>query len=83
MNTSVRNNLVLAASTPSGNAVTKAARSIGVCTSMAVMRNNFTSLVKTDSSFLRGGRCIMSGSGGLKERASAGNPSVARLMYRI
>jgi len=36
--------------------------------------------VKTDSSFLRGGRFMRSGPAGLKLRAMAGRPSVARLM---
>ena len=50
---------------------------------IASKRKDFISLVKIDAFGSRGGFSIRSGSGGLKPRAMAGSPSVAKLIYKI
>src|SRR5262245_16293 len=58
----------------------KIQRNIGHSTTTPKKTRVLTSLEKTLSFGFRGGLCIMSGSGGATPSASAGGPSVAKLM---
>ena len=78
-----RKNISVRAVPMSARSCRNRAKNSGISRHTASSTKVFTSQVNTLSRGSRGGRSMMSGSGGATPRASAGRPSVARLMYRM
>jgi hypothetical protein len=78
--TNIRNSLDRAARRPPFRPDANPKIRSGICTNNAITINRVTSRVKTGSFLGLGSLLIRSASGGLKPKAMAGRPSVAKLM---